>query len=175
MKNEMITLRDLTAVDFDTIVSWRNDPQVNRYLAERLKSRTEIEAWFARLKTNPHTWLKAVLRDRRLIGYCTIESIDEKNRKCELALVIGEVNCWGLGIGRVVLKKMLKYAFNDLHMHRVWAVVAKGNDRSERLMRGVGFSREGVMREALIIAGEFTDLLCYSLLEKEYREVNNHR
>lgn len=168
----MITIRDLTTTDLDLLVSWRNDPDVNRYLADRLKSRAEVEGWFNRLRSNPRIWLKAVLRDGRLIGYCTVESIDEKSRKCEPALVIGEVNSWGLGIGRTVLEEMLKYAFSDLHMHRVWAAVARGNDRSERLLRRAGFSQEGVMREALLIAGEFTDLLCYSMLEMDYRGTN---
>jgi len=102
-----------------------------------------------------------------------VESIDEKNRKCELAVVIGEIDRWSNGIGTIVIKTMLEYAFDTLHMHRVWAAVARGNDRSERLVKKAGFVKEGVMRETIIIGDKFTDLLCFSILEYEYKTEKN--
>lgn len=168
----MTELRDLEARDLSALVRWRNDPAVNRSLADRLRSKDEAEAWFNRLKAQPKIWLKAIIDDGQTIGYAVVESIDEKNRKCELAMVIGEPERWGKGIGAIVMKTMLQYAFDILHMHRVWAVVARGNDRSERLIKRAGFQYEGVMREAIVIRGRFTDLICYSLLENEYRNVN---
>jgi len=165
----MVTFRDLTPEDLDNLVHWRNDPVVNRYLDDRLKTREEVDAWFSRVKATPLVWLKAILLNDRLIGYGAIESIDEKSRKCEVAIVIGETASWELGIGGTVLRKMLQYVFSERGFHRVVAVVASGNRRSERLITGAGFTFEGTMRDALLIGGAFTDLLCYSMLENEYR------
>jgi len=131
----MTKFRNLTVEDLDALVRWRNDPLVNRYLANRLKSREEAEAWFNKLKAHPKIWLKAIIEDGQIIGYAAVESIDEKNRKCELAVVIGEIDRWSNGIGTIVIKTMMEYAFDTLHMHRVWAAVARGNDRSERLVK----------------------------------------
>jgi RimJ/RimL family protein N-acetyltransferase len=164
----MISLRDLISDDLDLLVKWRNDPVVNCHLADRLKTREEAEAWFHRLRANPKTWLKAILADGAVVGYAAVESVDEKNRKCELAMVIGDANSWGGGVGRHVFGEMLRYSFAELHMHRVFAAVCRGNDRSERLVRRAGFVPEGTMRESILIAGQFTDLLCFSLLETEY-------
>jgi RimJ/RimL family protein N-acetyltransferase len=164
----MIETRDLVQQDLDALVRWRNDPAVNRYLSDRMRTPEEAASWFEHLRTNSKVWLKAICEDGRLIGYATVESIDEKNRKCELALVIGESDCWGKGIGKSVLRDMLRYAFDSLGMHRVWAVVARGNERSERLVRRAGLVQEGVMRETILIGGKFVDLLCYSMLEDEY-------
>ncbi len=166
----MTEFRDLTEEDLEDLVRWGNDPLVNRHLANRLRSREEAEEWF---KTHPKIWLKAITEDGRIIGYAVVESIDEKNRKCELAVVIGETDRWSKGIGTIALETMLEYAFDTLHMHRVWAVVARGNDRSERLVRKAGLVNEGVMRETIIIGDKFTDLLCYSILEQEYRPYRN--
>jgi ribosomal-protein-alanine N-acetyltransferase len=168
MNEQTTNIRDLKLEDLDSLVRWRRDPAVNRYLSNRLTTIDEAEAWFHRLKANPKIWLKAILADGDVIGYAVIEAIDAKNRKCELALVIGEPGHWGKGIAKSLLKTMLEYAFDTLHMHRVWAAVARGNDRSERLLKTAGFLLEGVMREPLIINDEFTDLLCYSMLEHEY-------
>ncbi|MCP4570470.1 MAG: GNAT family N-acetyltransferase [FCB group bacterium] len=161
--------RDLTMEDLDSLVRWRNDPVVTRHLSNRMQLREEAEAWFHKLKANPKIWLKVIIEDGQTIGYAGVESIDEKNRKCELVLVIGESDYWGKGIGKSVLMTMLEYAFDTLHMHRVWAVTARGNDRSERLLKKAGFMQEGIMRETIIIGERFTDLLCYSILEHEYK------
>lgn len=164
----MITLRNLTPQDLNALVLWRNDPAINRFLANRLMTRDEAEAWFRRLTAQPKIWLKAIINDGKTVGYAVVESVDEKNRKCEMAIAIGEADLWGKGIGTYVLKTMLAYAFETLHMHRVWAGVARGNERSERLLKTAGFVQEGVMRELLMIHGEFTDILSYSILESEY-------
>ncbi len=164
----MITHRDLTPDDLDKLVRWRNDPDVNRHLSDRLKTKEEAEAWFERLRNNPKIWLKAVMYHDRLVGYAGVESIDETNRKCELALVIGEKDVWGRGIARAILDDMLRYSFDTLHMHRVWAVTARGNDRSKRLIKSARFTHEGTMRDAIYKEGKFTDLLFYSILENEY-------
>ena len=164
----MITLRDLTIDDLDALVRWRNDPIVNKCLSDRLKTKTEAETWYNSLKSNPQVWQKAITYDNRLIGHAVIESIDETNRKCELVMIIGESDYWGKGIGSFVLQKMLEHAFNTLQMHRVWAVTSRNNERSEKLLKKSGFTYEGIMREAIIIDGKFSDLLMYSILENEY-------
>jgi RimJ/RimL family protein N-acetyltransferase len=63
---------------------------------------------------------------------------------------------------------MLQYAFGELRMHRVWAVATARNLRSERLLRRAGFAHEGRMREAILVAGRYVDLNCFSILEGEY-------
>ncbi len=161
-------IRDLKQEDLGSMVRWRNDATVNRYLADRLKSMEEACAWYERMRADSRVWLKAIVQDDRLIGYATVESLDEANRKCELALVIGEPGEWGKGIGQFVLAEMLRYAFETLRMHRVWAAVVDGNERSERLVKSAGFVKEGVMRETILINGQYANLLCYSILENEY-------
>jgi RimJ/RimL family protein N-acetyltransferase len=169
----MTKFRNLTVEDLDALVRWRNDPAVTRFLADRLKTREQAAAWFHTLKAQDKIWLKAIIEKEKVIGYGQLESIDEKNRRCELVLVIGEIEYWGKGIGTYVLKMMLQYAIDTLHMHRVWAVMARGNDRSERLVKKAGFLQEGVMRETIIIGDKYSDLLCFSILEDEYKARKN--
>jgi RimJ/RimL family protein N-acetyltransferase len=169
---QVVAVRDLTKGDLGLLIEWRNDPQVNRYLSDRLKTQSEIEVWFDRLRSDPRVWLKAILEDDRVIGYAAVESIDEKNRKCELGLIVGETDSWGRGIATQVLQLMLKYAFETLNMHRVWAAVIEGNIRSARLLKRAGFFHEGTMRESIITAGILSNLEFYSLLEDEYKSTS---
>ncbi|MFH2055189.1 MAG: GNAT family N-acetyltransferase [bacterium] len=164
----MTTLRDLTKSDLETLVRWRCDPRVNRHLSPRLTELEEAERWLEQVKSNPSNWLFAICEGEKLIGYAGVESVHQYHRRCELAMVIGEPEYWGRGIAGEVIRAMLKYAFEELELHRVWAAVVRGNERSERLVKSAGFTYEGTMREAMMISGEFTDLLHYSILDREY-------
>ncbi len=166
----MTTLRDLTEGDLELIVAWRNSPIVNEFLSDRLKTIPDAKAWFHKVRQNPNAWLKLIMVDQAAVGYAAVESIDEKNSKCELAVVVGAPTLWGAGVGKFVLEEMLKHAFEVLKMHRVFAAVCRGNIRSEKLVTSMNFRVEGTMREALWINGKWVDLLCYSLLENEYRQ-----
>ena len=66
------------------------------------------------------------------------------------------------------IKSVLPH-FMELRLHRVLAVIAKGNERSVSLFKKLGFKHEGTLREATKVADQFTDLLCYSILEHEYK------
>src|SRR5262249_1237156 len=77
---EMTTLRDLTENDLDDLLRRRNDPEVNRYLTTRVKTKADAEAWFTRIKSDPRNFLKGILQDGRLVGYCIVEDVDEQNR-----------------------------------------------------------------------------------------------
>ncbi len=169
MIKQQITLRDLTTKDLDLVLIWRNNPNINKYLANRVKTNPEAQVWFNRITSSPSNLLKGILYDGRLIGYCIVESIDEQSRKCEVGVIIGELQLWGKGIGKIIVTELLKYCFEKLRLHRVLAVIAKGNEHSERLFKSMGFRYEGTLREATQINGQFVDLLCYSILEQEYK------
>jgi ribosomal-protein-serine acetyltransferase len=56
-----------------------------------------------------------------------------------------------------------------LGYHKVVLRVAIGNDASERVAEKLGFSREGVLREELLIRGRWTDHTLYSMLDREHQ------
>ena len=56
-------------------------------------------------------------------------------------------------------------------MHRVEIRCATGNTRSCAIPARLGFTREGVLREAEIVGGRFLDLVVWSLLEQDYQDL----
>jgi RimJ/RimL family protein N-acetyltransferase len=164
----MTTLRDMTESDLACVTKWRNDPQINRYLTNRVRTIDEAEIWYKRIRSNSKNWFKIIMHDNEPVGYALVEDVDETRRKCEVAIIVGARYLWGSGIGTTVVRKMMQYCFDDLHLHRVLAIIARGNNRSIRLFEKSGFTHEGTLRDSLLIDGEFTDLLCYSMLEDEY-------
>lgn len=87
----------------------------------------------------------------------------------------GEIGYWvrsdraRAGIATEVTTEMIGLGFNRLGFHKINLRIAVGNRPSERVAEKLGFTREGVLREELLIRGRWVDHTLYSLLEHEWR------
>lgn len=65
--------------------------------------------------------------------------------------------CQGQGLMSEAVEAMVQYAFRTLGLHRVMANYLPENERSGRLLRGLGFRVEGYAHDYLKIAGRWRD------------------
>jgi len=65
---------------------------------------------------------------------------------------------------------ILRYAFDELNLHKVQLTVFGYNERAAAVYRKVGFHQEGAMREFLRRDGQRYDMIMMGILEREWRE-----
>jgi RimJ/RimL family protein N-acetyltransferase len=88
---------------------------------------------------------------------------------------IMEIGYWvrsdetGKGVCTEAVDRILEEAFGALGYHKAVLRIAVGNDASDRVAQKLGFIREGVLREELLIRGNWVDHSHWSLLDREYR------
>jgi RimJ/RimL family protein N-acetyltransferase len=63
---------------------------------------------------------------------------------------------------------VLKVAFGELGLHRVFGRTDVRNDASAALMRRLGMRQEAHLRESEIFKGEWGDELVFAILEGEW-------
>jgi len=63
----------------------------------------------------------------------------------------------GRGLMREALEAVIEFCFTELNLHRLMANYMPGNDRSARLLAGLGFVEEGLARDYLRLGGEWRD------------------
>jgi RimJ/RimL family protein N-acetyltransferase len=170
LMNPDVTLRPLREGDLDTLCRWRNHPEVCRFLSDRVKTLDEATVWHHRVTGDPNNLLLGITADAVLVGYGIVENVNLHSGKCEIGIVIGEPGLWGKGIGRTTVTALLEHCFGKLQLHRVLAVIARGNGRAVALFEHMSFTHEGTLREATLIDGKHMDLLLYSLLKREYQD-----
>jgi RimJ/RimL family protein N-acetyltransferase len=113
--------------------------------------------------------------DDRLIGKAMIEWIDWTNGNGYLSLGIGSPEDRRKGYGTQALRLLLRYAFGELNLYRVTAVVAAYNECAIHIFQKFGFVEEVRRRKALNRDGEFWDIIGFGLLNSEWREQANGR
>ena len=88
---------------------------------------------------------------------------------------IAEIGYWvrsdevSRGVCTEAVDRLLEETFDALGYHKVVLRIALGNDASDRVAEKLGFTREGVLREELLIRGNWVDHSLWSLLDREYR------
>jgi ribosomal-protein-serine acetyltransferase len=106
--------------------------------------------------------------DHRLLGIVSLEALQPMHRS-------GDLGYWlmpsvvGHGVMTEACTLLLQWAFSTCAMHRVRVAAATDNERSLRVIQGLGFQHEGVARHAEFCAGRWLDHRVYSMLETDKR------
>jgi len=108
------------------------------------------------------------LEDDRLIGFVAVHSIEWNNQAGLLAVGIGEPSYRGRGYGADALRLALRYAFDELNLHRVGLDVIANNAPAIRAYERVGFKQEGVQREAVLRDGRRHGRIIMGILREEW-------
>jgi len=107
--------------------------------------------------------------DDHLIGKAAIEWIDWTNGNGWIRVGFGAAEDRRRGLGSQALRLLLRYAFAELNLFRVTALVPAYNEGALRLFKKFDFTEEIRRRQALNRDGELWDLIAFGLLNSEWQ------
>jgi RimJ/RimL family protein N-acetyltransferase len=103
-----------------------------------------------------------------LLGFIKLDWIEWSLGAGSVSLGIGEPAERGKGFGSDALRLLLRYAFGELNLYRLGAVIPEYNQVALRLFEKAGFKVEARQREALHRAGSRWDIIRLGLLREEW-------
>ena len=165
LDGETVYLRSITSEDTPLVVKWRNQENVIKYFIYRGEFTEETHTnW---LKTKVETGLVdqfiVCLKDGDVpIGSTYLRDIDTKNSKAEYGVFIGEEGTRGQGIGKEILNLTVKYAFENLKLHKVYARVIDTNKASLYCFLHSGFFEEAFFKESVLLDGQYRNVIILS-------------
>lgn len=167
-------IRPLSMQDFDAMYEWMHDPNVTRHLQADFasKSREEVKDFIARSAEQGEDaaalHYAIVDESNSYMGTVSLKNIDRRNKNAEYAIATRS-EAHGKGYAFSGTMDILKVAFEDLLLEKVYLCVTTDNHAANRFYEKCGFSEEGVFRKHLVIEGSFVDLRWYSMLAEEYQ------
>jgi RimJ/RimL family protein N-acetyltransferase len=102
----------------------------------------------------------------RIVGESVLSELDGGNRSCGFRIWISGARDRGLGTEAV--RRTLRHAFEDQHLHRVGLEVYDFNPRARHVYEKAGFIHEGTQREALLFDGQRIDCHVMGILAREW-------
>lgn len=177
LRGRKVGLSAVKEADVATVSEWYQDaaflrlydskpayPQTEKQIAERLREGQE----------NRDTYLFAIrlLDSGRIIGLLELDGIAWTHGTTFVSVGIGEEADRGQGYGREAMRLGLRFAFDELNLHRVCLTVFSYNQAAIALYRGLGFQHEGTYREHLLRDGQRHDMLLFGLLRREWQDAS---
>ena len=91
-----------------------------------------------------------------------------EHNRAELGYWIG-VPYWNHGYATEAASTVLRYAFETMDLHRVYAFHFTTNPASGRVLEKIGMTHEGTRRGHTLKWGEYLDNEAYGILRDEWR------
>jgi len=130
-------------------------------------TKEDAREFIALTKDPEKIWLAVTLRrDGRQIGGIGLR-LERQHQHAELGYWLG-VAYWGKGYATEAAQAMVRYGFEVLELHRIFASHFKQNPASGRILRKLGMRYEGCQRQHLRKWDRFVDSELYGLLRQEW-------
>jgi ribosomal-protein-alanine N-acetyltransferase len=108
-------------------------------------------------------------KPRTIVGHASLSNIVRGAfQACHLGYALRR-GFEGRGLMTEALRAVLRHAFGPMGLHRVMANHMPANRRSARVLKGLGFRREGLAKNYLRIAGRWEDHVLTSLVNPRWK------
>lgn len=168
MLSDQVRLRALRKEDAKLLYEWIVDRElVILNSPYHPVSETDHEAWVERMMKKSSDLVIFVIEEvmsSTPIGTCQLLNINWRHRSAELQIRIGDSSHQGKGYGSEAVQLLIEFGFKDLNLHRIYLHVFAANKRAIRVYEKCGFRKEGILKEAAFIDGEWVDVIVMGLL-----------
>ena len=166
-----IGLRKLTLKDAKDIYENINDPVVSRWTAlipyPYPKDLAKKFIRSSRYKTKKGKSLILgieLLENKKIIGVISLMHINKIHKRAEIGYWLGK-KYWGKGVMTQAVKEILKIAFGEMKLHRVYAKIFEENIASRKTVEKCGFKHEGLHKDSCFKNGKYRSVITYAILK----------
>jgi RimJ/RimL family protein N-acetyltransferase len=171
VRTDRLVLRELDEADCGAVHSYASDSEVVRYMDWGPNTEDETKKYIQRAtetqREHPRNnyELAIILKeDGRLIGSCGIHVSDPNNREGWIGYCLSR-HFWRQGYGTETAKALLRFGFDYLNLHRIFALCDPENLASAHVLEKVGMQQEGHFRERKFRKGMWHDESLYAIID----------
>ncbi|NLY30057.1 MAG: GNAT family N-acetyltransferase [Firmicutes bacterium] len=174
IEGERIILRPILSSDFPAIIKWTRDPEVGHYMDDDGYPETlaDCQEWYQKQRSNRHVRRLVIsTRDEVPIGDIELDHIAWRSGDAELRIRIGEGDYRGKGYGVESVTTLLRYAFGEMGLSRIYLRVASTNRAAIRCYEKAGFRKEGKLIRTWS-SEELREIYLMRILKDEFYELH---
>ena len=145
LKTERLILRPFVESDAESVYEYAKDPAVGPIAGWPAHTSVENSREIIRsVLAVPETYAICLKPDGRAIGAAGLmigksSNMEIKDSEAEIGYWLG-VPFWGRGIMPEAVNELIRHAFCDLCLERLWCGYFEGNDKSRRVQEKCGFT-----------------------------------
>lgn len=162
-----VKLRPFSWEQAQEYLQWVNDPQIAHWLTRSLPV-TELEhrGWYESIVKRQDAVVFSVMTpEGYYVGNVWLWGVHPVHRHAELRIVLGP-KAKGKGLGTTACQALLRFAFEELNLNKVFLYVLAHNEAAVRCFEKAGFQREGLLAQEFYVSGHYRDALRMACLRR---------
>lgn len=157
---------------YPLLVNWLSDLNIIKFLdsSECFLSLKKIKTLYSINDEKNKLFTIIEKNHDQSIGICGLQKIDWNKKNAFLRIIIGNQNFWD---GKTALeseKLLLKFAFSELKLNKVYSIINVKNIGQSMLVERLGMQKDGILRNYFIQNGEYVNANLYSILSNEFKD-----
>lgn len=160
-RREHITLAPFTWDQAQVYLDWVNQEEIAHWLTRALPvTPLQHQRWYESLVQRQDVVVFSVLENDTgaYLGNVWLWAVHPVHRSAELRILLGP-QAKGKGYGTAACQGLLRFAFQDLNLRKVYLYVLNHNQAAVRTFEKAGFTSEGVLKDEFFVAGKYEDAL----------------
>lgn len=172
LETEHLKLRAFDLSDTSALFAIRSNPTVMEYMdTDLMHKQSAAYLMIARMQVDFENqeaihWVIEEKASNKMVGYFSYWRLDSKHCRAEIGYAL-HPDYWNKQYMTHTFLAVLKFGFNQLHLHSIEANVNPNNRASIKLLQKIGFQKEAYFRSNYFYNNRYIDSLIYCLLETD--------
>ena len=158
-------LRELKEKDVNGMLEWMHSKETKEIFEKDFNSLTKeqvLEFINKSSELNNELHYACVDNNDNYLGTISLKDIDNENKKAELAISFRK-KAQGIGAASFAMNEILKKAFNELNLNKVYLNVLETNKRAIAFYEKTGFRKFIGSKKQVLKNNEYQNLVWYEI------------
>lgn len=171
LETDRLILREFTETDWPAVHAYAGNAETVEQMEFGPNTPSETKNFIQQAMVNskqlPRTSYDlavVVAKTDMLIGGVGLRVSNPQHQSGDFGYIF-HPDYWGQGFASEAASAVVKFAFEQLGLHRIWATCRPANRASARVLEKVGLSYEGHLKGHRMIRGKWVDSLLYARIQ----------
>jgi [ribosomal protein S5]-alanine N-acetyltransferase len=179
IETERLLLKILGPENADELFTTCDDEEIMAFMGLQGKEalQTEKNKWKKGMTTYRTSYKRFFLAEKasgKVIGSCGYHNWYPEHSRAEVGYNMSDESAKQKGYMKEPLGAVLTFGFEKMKLNRIEAFASPNNAPSVKLLKGYGFTQEGLLRSHFFKNGIMEDSACFGLLHSEYKKLKKN-
>ncbi|MCX7710284.1 MAG: GNAT family N-acetyltransferase [Clostridia bacterium] len=167
-----LILRKFTLDDAMDVYEYAKEPEVAKYVTWEAHKSIGDAVSFINWAQDRYAsdsggdWGIEYRENGRIIGSLGFVNLETVNSCGTIGYALSK-EYWGKGLMTEAVKRLIRFAFEEMKLNRIDAVHVCENEASGKVMQKAGMTYEGLLRQRLYSKGRYWDVKQYAILKDD--------
>lgn len=180
LENEVVELRPIQLEDIEGLLKAASYPEIWEHMSVSLLTKENVQHYVKKAikeREDNLSYMFVIVHkeSNEIIGSTSFLDIAESHKRLEIGSTWLQPKYWRTNVNTNCKYLLFQYCFEEIELNRVQIKTGHENFRSQRAIERLGATKEGYLRNHMILKeGKIRHTVIYSIIKEEWADTKQH-